>query len=212
MSSALTLEQLVALGGSDGVNLSNPQKNNGTESNEYVSPFADKAIVPVEITEQVIKTTKNGYTQLELARSVIKDDGTTAKAGRIWITLPVFTEEVQTSVDSEKLAVIKNINGKALHNLLRATMPEQFTVFTSVDKTDKKNWKFIAPDGTPMTKEGKEERESILGAAVTGAARAIIEGSLSLVGKRLYMQEVPKKNKPEEHYLNCYAEMPTDNG
>lgn len=204
----LTAEQLAATDVT-GIQIGKKKSGNGETKDKgpYVSPFADQSILPVVITAQNLKPTKNGFLQLELARSIIKDNGSEVRAGRTWITLPVFSAEKAANLTNDEVAEKTQQFGDMLHAVLRAAMPEQFEVFASIDKSGKE-WKYITRSGEVLSGEEKDARAEQIGKDVLAAARKLAMGEMDLTGSRLYMQEVPKKNNPDETSLRCYVELP----
>lgn len=187
------------------VTLSKP-KNGSGEKTAYTSPFSSGEALPVVITGQDIKVTKNGFLQLELARSVIREDGSEVKAGRVWINMPVFTNDKASSLSNEDLVAKTDSFGKRLHDILRAADPEKFSIYKEIDRSTKP-WTFVTHSGDVLDNDGKQARAEQIGAEIIAAAKAIVTGQMNLVGKRFYMQEVPGKGEGQT-YLNCYAELP----
>lgn len=200
----LTMEQLAATDHT--VTLTKPKKagEDVKEKGPYVSPFAAGQTLPVLITEQALKVSRNGFLQLELARSIIKDDGREVKAGRIWINLPVFSAEMAANMDNGTMQEKIDSFGKKLHGVLRAALPEQFAVFKEIDKSEKQ-WKYITHDGQVLTSDEKDARAEQIGAEIIEAAKKLATGELSLKGSRMYMNEVVKGDNT---FVNCYSELP----
>lgn len=197
-----------------GIDLS-PKKNNSApvEKREYVSPFASGEVLPIEISDTKVTTTKNGYFQMSFARAVIREDGSTMKAGRVFnINLPVFSDEVKAKTSSEKLASLEQMWGEQLHKLLSAVEPETFQVYKSSNKNGKV-WSFTLHNGDVIDAATKAERASLVGRAVLAAAQQLVDGTRTLDGSRCYMQEVPNKVEGKDPYKNFYSEKrETSNG
>lgn len=210
MKSVPSLAELAAKSEGKTVTLKAPKKEGGQQGGgkpRGSDVFNDGQYHAVEITEQAVKTTKNGYTQLELARSLIDENGNAHKAGRVWINIPHFSDDVVGKVTNNKINQLTEIYGKALHKLLRAAMPEQFEVFKSIDRSSSP-WKYVTRTGEVLTQAQMEERRALIESTIVGAANAIADGSLDLTGSRVYMQEVPSTKDEGQTFLNFAADLP----
>lgn len=200
--STMTLQDLIEANGDDeGLELGRPQK-------AFEDPFTLKTAFPIEITDQKVTTTKNGYTQLELSVGIITASGDVKPAGRRWVMLPKFSDEIKATQDPEKLIALKETFGKTLHGVLRAADEATFSVFAKADKNGKK-WTFFDFDGNVIPADVKKQREADLGKAILGTASLIEQGKYSLVGKRMYLVRNPAKNNPQKVYDNYYSDVPT---
>ena len=199
MSELVTLESLVEAAGDAEMSLG--------KKGEFKSPFELGKAYPVELTEVAVTTTKNGYTQAELKVGIVKSDGEVSPAGRIWVTLPVFSEEKRSAEDPEKLETLTEAFGNRLHGLLRAVDRNTFSVFDRAEKTGK-TWHFYDADGNEISKQAKVQREKMLGKAVLGAAKLIAEDKFPLTGKRLFYVRTQDKNKADKFYDNWYSVQP----
>lgn len=201
--STMTLQDLIdAAGDDEGLDLGRPDKG------AFVDPFTPKYAYPIEITDQKVTTTKNGYTQVELSVGIVTSAGDVKPAGRRWVMLPEFSADIKATQDPEKLAALTKRFGDNLHSLLRAVDNETFSVFAKTDKQGKK-WTFFDFEGNVMSPVEKKARERDIGKAVTGAAKALTTGQYSLVGKRCYLVRNPSTKNPANCFDNFYGEQPT---
>lgn len=201
MSAAITLDQLAAEGGDEGVEL-------GKKSGPWVSPFELNKAYPIEITETEPTVSKNGYNQLVVKLGIITSSGDVAAAGREWVSLPVFSDEVRATIEQEKLTQLTDTFGKGLHNLLRAVDPDNYSVYASSTKNGKM-WKFFDANGDEMSPTAKVAREKLIGKAIIGAAKRLLSGQMDLAGTRLFVVRTEDKKKPGKFYMNFYAKQPT---
>ena len=200
MSELVTLESLIEAAGDDGIEL-------GKRKGEFKSPFELGTAYPIELTEVAITTTKNGYTQAELKVGIVKSDGEVKAAGKVWVTLPVFSEEKQAVEDPEKIKQLRGIFGEKLHDLLRAVDPAMYSVFSRAEKVGK-TWHFYDAEGNEISSQAKVQREKLMGKAVIGAAQLLASGKLDLSGKRLFYVRTQDKNKADKFYDNWYSVQP----
>jgi hypothetical protein len=202
MSAALSLQQLTSLAGEDSVEIGNPKASAASAF------FNDDSCYKLEITDVRTTQSKSDYNQVEVSLSIVDGNGTLAKAGRKWIMLPVFTENMLVAGDPEKLAQLKSIYGKRFHQFLRAVYPETFNVYARCNKSTK-SWKFYDEHDNELSHADKRDREKAIGAAVVGAAKALLtEEDLGLVGKRLYYVQSRDKKDPSRTYDNYYSSEP----
>lgn len=200
--STMTLQDLIEAAGDDeGIELGRSQK-------AFEDPFTPKFAYPIEVTDQKVVATKNGYTQLELSVGIVTSSGDVKPAGRRWVMLPDFSDEIKATQDPEKLKVLKKRFGDTLHGILRAADAATFSVFAKADKNGKK-WTFFDFDGNVIPADIKKQRESELGAAVIGTSNLLKQGKYSLVGKRMYLVRNPSKTNPQQVYDNYYSDVPT---
>jgi hypothetical protein len=201
MSAMLTLDQLAAEGGDAEVSFSNKK------TGKWESPFTVNKAYPVELTETTPVVSKNGYYQLEVKLSIIGADGVTS-AGREWIGLPAFSDEVKATIEQEKLTTLTDTFGKGLHGILRAVDPGTWSVYSRCEKTGKK-WKFFDANDEEMAPATKVAREKAIGRALVGAAKRLHDGTMSIAGARMFVVRTENKKTPGKFYMNFYAEQPT---
>lgn len=199
--SVFTLEQLADMAGED-------EGFDVGQKKAFVDPFQLKVAYPIEILDQKVTATKNGYTQLELAVGIVQGDGEVKGAGRRWVMLPDFSADIKATQDPEKIKALTETFGKSLWDLLRAVDPSTFQVFDRAEKNGRK-WTFFDADGNEMTPAEKTTREKMIGKAITGAAKAIVAGNLSVVGKRLYLVRNPSAKNPQKIWDNWFSTQPT---
>lgn len=201
MTELLTLDKLADMAGED-KGLSFNRKNG-----KFEDPFRLGLAYLVEITEQTISSTKNGYTQVALKLSIVKSDGSMGRSSFRWLTLPVFSSEKKAAEDPEKLEQLKAIFGERLYQLLRAVDPDTFTI-ARMEKIGT-TWKFYDANGDEMSKTAKTAREKQVGKAVVGTAMALVSEQLSLVGRRLYYVRTQDRDSSTKFYDNFFSEQPT---
>lgn len=201
MSTVITLADLAQEAGDEGVDLSKKQ-------GPYKSPFELNKAYKVKVTDQAVTQSKSGWTQVELSLDIVNSDGSTKKAGKQWIMLPVFSDEKQSSEDPEKLAQLQASWGKSLHGLLRATHSAVFSIYSRMDKNGK-NWKFYDMEGEEMTKQAKTAREKLVGKAVLATAKRIVADNFSFVDTEFYyVQTQDSKSSPPKTFNNYFSEAP----
>lgn len=202
MSAAVTLDMLAAEGGDEEVSF------NKKSTGKWESPFELNKAYPVELTKTVPTVSKNGYSQLEVHLGIIGADGEVKAAGREWVSLPCFSDEVKATIDQEKLAVLTDTFGKGLHGLLRAVDPATWSIYARSEKNGKK-WKFFDEKGEEINPAAKVAREKAIGKGLIGAAKRLHAGSMNISGARVYVVRTENKKKPGQFFMNFYAEQPT---
>lgn len=198
-----SLDELAAEGGDDAIEFGN-KKSTG----KWESPFELNKAYPVELTKTVPTISKNGYNQLEVSLGIIGADGEVKPAGREWVSLPVFSDEMRATIDPEKLKVLTDTFGKGLHGLLRAVDPATYSIYTRSEKTGKA-WKFYDAAGNEMAPQEKVAREKLIGKVLVGAAKRLQAGTMSIAGSRVFLVRTENKKQPGKFYMNFYAEQPT---
>ena len=179
------------------------------EQTPYKSPVEPNKAYAIEVTAAVGKQSKNGFAQLELAISGIRADGSIVKLGRKWINLPFLTEAQRNAKGTEESAKLMKRNGETLHSILRAADAQNFTVFSTLDKTTS-DWKYLDSDGNEMSELERRTRGVAIGNAVKAVAAQLAEGNdspVTLVGARMYMVEVPSANGGSP-FTNFYSTAP----
>ncbi len=133
--------------------------------------FADNTTYQVEITGVAVTTSERGFHQLEIALSKVMGDDSLKKAGRRWINLPVYSEELAESYDAVKFAQMKGISQDNLLGLLSAVLPNDFG---------------------PAAGSVAERKEGAIGFAEAMVEAAVNETEypVDLVGTRLYYVSV----------------------
>lgn len=197
-----TLDELAAEGGDDAVDLG--KKSSG----KWESPFVLNKAYPIELTETTPVISKNGYNQLQISLGIVGSDGEVKPAGKEWVSLPVFSDEMRATIDPEKLAVLTDTFGKGLHGLLRAVAPDTYSVYASSEKNGKK-WKFFDAAGNEMSPQEKVAREKLIGKALIAAAKRLQAGTMTVKGSRVFLVRTQDKKNPAKFYMNFYAEQPT---
>jgi hypothetical protein len=142
--------------------------------------FEDNKQYLVEITGFELKTSQNGYHQAEVALSKVTSEGELKKAGRRWISLPVYNETIAETHDNEKLAQMRKISTENFLQFLRAAMPETF---------------------------GAQSDARTVAAAVQGAADALVAGEFpaDLVGTRINYVSIRGVKNPEKTYDGWFS-------
>lgn len=133
--------------------------------------FKDNTTYEVEITGLAVTESSGGFRQLEVALSKVMGDGSTKKAGRRWINLPVYSEDQENKYDAVKFKQMKGISQDNLLGFLAAALPGDF-----------------GPDAGSI-----QERKD----AVIGLSEALVEAfvneselPIDLTGNRLYYVSV----------------------
>jgi hypothetical protein len=206
-TNVMTLSDLAALAGNDSINMGRKGQETQTEKKPFENPFETNIAFPVEVTAQEYVVSKGGYDQIKLKLGIVTNDGTVQGGANLWLTLPLFSEEMLATADAEKLNYLKERFGKNLADFLRATDPEIYSVFARAEK-DGKKWKFYGYDGEVMTAKEKTARETMLGKAIIGAAKALKDGTLSVVGKRVWYVRVQSEKDANKTFDNFYSTQP----
>lgn len=195
--SALTLEQMIEAGGDLADMIQAAEGSNDKDNEGWKSPFELGVPALVQITGQQISQTKeNGYSQLVLDLALVGEDGETLrKAGKAWVTIPHFSDVVREKLSVEELTAKNKAFSRVLSGLLRAAMPETFETFQS--KTDTKPAKYITADGEQLNYSEMVARRSLKERAMPGAANLLVDGKISLVGKRVYVTETAKGTRQD---------------
>lgn len=175
----------------------------GKEKGEYVDPFTLDVAFPVEITGEEITTRPSGTPQVALSVSIIKDDGTLQKAGKVWVDLPVLPEGADMSAEDEATHMQKS--GDKFLRFLRAIDQERFSVFASIDKSDAKKWVYLDFAGNPVSEKARTKRADEIDAAVMAVAEGLVAGTLSLVGSKCFITKRANPNNTKYPFVNFSA-------
>lgn len=111
----------------------------------------------------------NGQPQLTLALEV---DG--ESAGQVWVNFPASGDEEVNDRDDKRWG-----------EFLRALYPAQFNVYSSIDKSDDREWKYLDSDGEEIPYASREAKNAEVSAAGFELARLVRENSHSFVGLTL---------------------------
>jgi hypothetical protein len=169
---------------------------------EFKDPFTLSQPFPVEITGEEITFRPSGTPQLALSLSIINDDGSLTKAGKVWLDLPL-TGSAEMSAEEEAEHVAKA--GKKFLGFLRALRPEEFSVFAEIDKTDAKKWVYRDHDGKALTEKAREKKAAEIENAMFSIADGLMDGGLSLAGSQCVLTKVPNPNNAKYPYNNFSA-------
>ena len=158
-----------------------------TEKREYESPFIPGVSQLIEVIGEKVTSPKFGTNmQLQLSIQLVKEDGTLGqKAGNVWIDLPIADENLAANLSDEARAEARQKGGEALHRFLRAVDPTAFDIYATLDKGTKP-WTFTDHNGNVMSDDDRQARAEQVGKLVSGTAKALAAGTVSLVGKRVY--------------------------
>jgi hypothetical protein len=200
VTSLVTLDMLADAAGDEEMSL-------GKQQGPFKSPFTPKLAYQVEITDFEVQTSKNGWDMAVVSLGIVQGNGEIKNAGKRWIMLPVFSEEMQAKEDAEKLATLRSSWGDRFHRLLRGALPEQFNIFARTEGKGKA-FKAFDAEGNQLDRKAQENRKKEVGKLTLGAAKLAVAGKFSLVGKRLYYVVTPNEKKPGETYDNWFSSEP----
>lgn len=167
----------------------------GGAQGSYVDPFTLDISYPVEFTAEEITERKDGSPQLQLSVSIMKDDGSLAKAGKLWVDL----------IDASADAATQQKQGERLRKFLRAIDPTNFSVYATINK-GVEPWEYVTGEGEVISYDERELRNAQINAAVVAASEGLIAGELSAVGARCFVQKVANPKSERYPFVNFSAE------
>jgi hypothetical protein len=145
--------------------------------------FKNDLVYPVQIESIVYKLSTYGQHQAEVTLSKVMDDDSTKKAGKLWLDLPVFSDDEIAEKDQETLNKAKKARANTFAQLLAVAIPTAFGF------------------GVGSAKQRSQ--------AVQGAAEALIEdGQLEFTPARGFYVKATNKKNEKYSYNNFYQEPP----